>query len=555
MPNSSSYDIINGRKYKKCKPNQIRNPLTNRCVNIKNNKCVDKKVAKIESHKSPIKPKIKTCPEGKVLNPKTNRCIKIKVVKDNKKPKTIKDDNKKPKINSKTKAKAKTIKDNKKPNLFKKLFYPFINRVNANINDRIKYYKLLMKTLDIDESKNYCMKLYKYDANNNPIYRLGNKIVLKKQIGTESAYGIIYLSSFRDTYNKIFKYATKIMLNTNDNNKEIMILKDLTKAVLNNKCPHFPILYASLKCDRYNRHMQSSYVKSSDNKIQKNQIDDIKNYPKLIRDNYNKNNIIFALNELANGDLKTFLEKYHMDFYLLQNALVQIYLSLLFFYQESKCFHTDCHWGNFLYHKVKPGGYFHYIIFDRDYYLENLGFLWVVWDFGLAKSFKTLKGTYEYINVCSDLLLISSAFFNFGDYIIPTQMKVVFRLGEWMPYQYKINNRFKSIFTYVFKHIFVDNFYIRLIDNNGNSRIKKYDPLEHKSLYKGYISYNHNIIKEEFKHDYLYHDYTDYSPENMNNMIYCIITTFKKYNFISTQIKDKTKIINKTPYVLFYFKD
>jgi len=216
MPNSSSYDIINGRKYKKCKTNQIRNPKTNRCVNIKANK-------------------IKTCPEGKILNPKTNRCVKIN--KNN----------------------------NKKPNLFKKLFYPFINRVNANINDRIKYNNLLLKTLDINESKNYCMKLYKFNTDKKPLYRLGNKIVLKKQIGTESVYGIVFLSSFRDTYNKIFKYAIKIMLDTKENNNEIIILKDLTKAVLNRKCPHFPILYATLKCDKNIVNTQSSYIKSSNN--------------------------------------------------------------------------------------------------------------------------------------------------------------------------------------------------------------------------------------------------------------------------------------------------
>jgi hypothetical protein len=53
---SKLYDIINGRKYKKCKEHQIRNPITKRCVNIK---------------------PLKECPEGKVLNPKTNRCVFI----------------------------------------------------------------------------------------------------------------------------------------------------------------------------------------------------------------------------------------------------------------------------------------------------------------------------------------------------------------------------------------------------------------------------------------------------------------------------------------------
>lgn len=67
---------------------------------------------------------IKICPENKVLNPKTNRCIKkpnIKICPENKviNPKNI--------------------------NLFKKIFYPFINRINTNINDRIKYNNLLNK--------------------------------------------------------------------------------------------------------------------------------------------------------------------------------------------------------------------------------------------------------------------------------------------------------------------------------------------------------------------------------------------------------------------------
>jgi len=523
MPNSSSYDIINGRKYKKCKANQIRNPLTNRCVNIKTDKIEKSKIIKI-----------KTCPEGKVLNPKTNRCVKIKVNKDNKK---------KPKN-----------KDNNKLNLFKKLFYPFINRVNANINDRIKYYNLLIKTLDIDESKNYCMKLYKFDANKKPIYRIGNKIVLKKQIGTKSAYGIIYLSSFRDTYNKIFKYAIKIMPETTNNNKEIIILKDLTKAVLNHKCPHFPILYATLKCNKDIDNIKSSYIKSKNNKIQKKQINNMNNYPDLIKKNYKLENIIFLLNELANGDLKTFLQKYYMDFYLLKNTLVQVYLSLLFFYQETNCFHNDSHWGNFLYHKVKPGGYIHYNIFGQDYYLENLGFIWIIWDFGLVKNFKTIYDVYEYKNICEDIIRISSAFFNNGDNVIPYQMKANFPIGQWLPIEYKLNNDFKNVFKNIYKDIFIDNFYIKLIDFNGNTIIKKFDESQHKTIYKGYISYNKDILKENFKYEYLYYNYTDYRPDNMNLMINCIMTTFKKYNFISTKIKDKTKIINKNPYVLYQFK-
>ena len=33
MPTTDLYEIIDGRKYKKCKKHQIRNPDTKRCIN------------------------------------------------------------------------------------------------------------------------------------------------------------------------------------------------------------------------------------------------------------------------------------------------------------------------------------------------------------------------------------------------------------------------------------------------------------------------------------------------------------------------------------------
>ena len=128
--------------------------------------------------------KYKKCKENQIRNPKTNRCIK------------------KPNI--------------KKINLFKKLFNPFINRINANINDRIKYNNLLNKILNSDETNN-CMRLYKYGADGKPLYMIGNNIILKKQIGSESDNGIIFLSSIID--NKIFKYAIKIVVENKENKK------------------------------------------------------------------------------------------------------------------------------------------------------------------------------------------------------------------------------------------------------------------------------------------------------------------------------------------------
>ena len=62
---------------------------------------------------------------------------------------------------------------------------------------------------------------------------------VKKQIGIESDNGAIFLSSFKDKYNKIYKYAIKCVIDNNANKKEIKLLKLVSNAVLNKKCPHF----------------------------------------------------------------------------------------------------------------------------------------------------------------------------------------------------------------------------------------------------------------------------------------------------------------------------
>ncbi len=49
--------------------------------------------------------------------------------------------------------------------------------------------------------------------------------------------------------------------------------------------------------------------------------------------------------------------------------------------------HHDLHWGNVLIHTMEkhPGTYLHYRIDGKDYYVPNIGCLFVLWDFGLAR--------------------------------------------------------------------------------------------------------------------------------------------------------------------------
>ena len=310
------------------------------------------------------------------------------------------------KTESKSEIKRESNSENKKINAYKKihkLFTPYIKRISINIIDRINYYLIIKKyLLSIKEPSN-CVRLYNIDEKTNlPIYRIGRNIILDKKIGTTSVYGIVYLSHFKSDiikgtkYDKLNKFAVKITSQTKENKLEIDVLKKLTNFVIQLKCPHFPITYGSLKCD-------NSFIKSNisdDHKVAKIRKYNKKYYPKLI--NKNKN-LLIQINELASGDLFSIINKITND--LISN-FTQVLLSLMFFHNYIKAFHYDPHIGNFLYHKVKPGGYFYYNIYGKDYYLENKGYLWVIWDFGLIRPFSNIHKlfiNYDYIYLYDSL--------------------------------------------------------------------------------------------------------------------------------------------------------
>lgn len=83
------------------------------------------------------------------------------------------------------------------------------------------------------------------------------------------------------------------------------------------------------------------------------------------------------------GDLKNWLkEKRSVEEWF--NMFFQVFVGLYAMQKYFDLTHNDLHWGNILVHKIQPGGYFKYIIDGRDYYLPNIGYLFVLWDFGYA---------------------------------------------------------------------------------------------------------------------------------------------------------------------------
>jgi len=411
---NNTFEIINNKKYKICDENKIRNPITKRCVSKTSS--LGKKI--IESIELNI-----ICPDDKILNPKTNKCIskknglgkkllnqmlgiKYKKIKksyikkkiSSSKDKTSSSKDKTSYIKDKTssskdkssssKDKSSSSKDKTSSSKDKSSFSK--NKALKIIQNKIKillkknyltkrkiyYYKLIKKINNNLLFNNFCLSFYKLDVNNKPLFKINNTNIILKTIYNYN--NVIYRGYLNENPN-YFNFAVKLVYDTTTNNNDILLNKILNEAVLNDICPHFPLYFTEYKCNTIKP------IK-----------DNIKYYPSIIT--LNKfNNFILIIKELYNGNFFDFIKINYNNNKLLSNAISQIFMSILFFYNSTNSFHKNTNWSNFLFVKINSGGYFHYKILDKDYYIENIGYLWVINDFR-----STIKFNNTNINIFYD---------------------------------------------------------------------------------------------------------------------------------------------------------
>ena len=215
-----------------------------------------------------------------------------------------------------------------------------------------------------------------------------DKIYFTRQIGTESAYGVAYLNTGVDDGSRLV-FSAKI---TTDNNKnEMELLKKMSSAVQNNVTPNFPVIYKILHCTQVKEKIHQSYI-------------DIKSIDDIIKNT----KYYVILNELASGDLFHFLEKHKHSSIEYESIIIQTFVAMRTFHIYTNHVHNDCHFGNFLYHKIEKGGYWHYRYNKTDIYVPNTGYLLVVWDPGLARKIQANTENMPY----SDYLHIYNNFKN-----------------------------------------------------------------------------------------------------------------------------------------------
>jgi hypothetical protein len=228
-------------------------------------------------------------------------------------------------------------------------------------------------------ANNECIKLTK--VNNQ--YLLTDDILLYKQIGSDSVFGVIYKSmNINKEYKDIPEFVTKIQLNSKQFTNEHRILEKIMK--LKEKQPNIcliPDIYKIITC--------------------KNLIINDKYPSVLAKANKTNKKYTMILYELADGDLLNLLMKKTLNEEIWKNMYEQVIMSIFFYHSVFKELHADTHTKNFLYRKIAPGGCFCYNINGENYYIENLGYIFMIWDYGNSQPLEKLSNPSwidDYIN-------------------------------------------------------------------------------------------------------------------------------------------------------------
>ena len=261
---------------------------------------------------------------------------------------------------------------------------PFINEPTTatgkyNLPERVKFIKQI-KQLVKDIKNGDCVEPKKFGSRDG--YTVRDIINLEQVIGTPSAYGVIYLTTIKGAPSS-YKIASKLFKPTTGNQNEVKIMDYITNnIILTEKSRHFLALYNNTRC--------------MDNKLQEK-----------IR--------LLSINELAHGDLKGLISKNAVmgNDNLVYNLLLQVMISIATFQKQTKLYHYDCHYGNFLYQKNIEKGHYHYRVGVEDYYLPSCDYNMMIYDFGIAKKITNDLASGRY--VLADYLRIMNAFINAND--------------------------------------------------------------------------------------------------------------------------------------------
>ena len=211
---------------------------------------------------------------------------------------------------------------------------------NGTYNNRIELYNML-KHIDFISDKN-CNIVYKKTIPG-----------MKYKYLSEGHRGIIYII-YLEHKGKVYKVAVKHspitktkIVKKSQRYREAITYRNCTRLVVDKVTQNLPLMYGYQLCDMN----------------------------------------VLMYNEYASGDGFKWLGKEH-NISEWKSLLFQIWHGLYVIRKKLSMVHNDMHMGNILYHKVKKGGHWKYVMNNQTYYVPNEGHVYTLWDFGSTESIK-----------------------------------------------------------------------------------------------------------------------------------------------------------------------
>jgi len=297
---------------------------------------------------------------------------------------------------------------------------------------------------ELSKQSNQNIRLLVNKTTKETISLLRKRLGLKDSLDAETWVGcfplmIIPIKNIILCPENSIQIALKVMpititeLNNKDNTKyrpwkEIYILEQCTEIVQNGGVPNLPLLYGFSICNSL-------------------KIDDYKN--KRLMDRIERSppsekfgqNALMIFNELADYDLEYWIKNTLFklpDPKVLKSCIFQVMAGLAALNKQIHLVQFDLHVGNVLVSTINPGGFYHYKINNKDYYLPNYGYLFKVWDF--SRSVLLESDTKD--------IIIKKVLFHgkrqFGDQFKRKTANVIFNieegnLGDFMDYLYSFD--------------------------------------------------------------------------------------------------------------------
>jgi hypothetical protein len=202
----------------------------------------------------------------------------------------------------------------------------------------------------------------------NGINEISKYINIGKLIGTGD-WGNVYSASLIGDKNCKRKFAIKMARITEEDFKdpytetssawyEIWMLKDIMKPLIErNICPNLPLFIDTFLCDRCDF---------------------------IFRKGDKQHPCVITVMELAKSDMREYLKFYRHSTEELYSALFQVMAGLHAIQMSGQILNNDIKSKNILVYDVKPGGYWHYSIYKKDFFVPNFGKMFVLNDFGVS---------------------------------------------------------------------------------------------------------------------------------------------------------------------------